>query len=447
MDLSRSRILKSITDHGTISFEEAEQRLCAVQLLIVVDDAVLETAAGQSCVLACVAAATRTYKHVAVLMHRDAVLLRPMGLGSSLAASVRHAGAMITTDASHRRTHGVSIGCAALDDQAFWVGCYWNGWLGGTRAPWDHEAVGASWNPLAGTFAGALAIRQTFEHVVGGFRSCGRSLTVDLWNAHLPSAAARPAAPAVVHLPKNLLLVGLGHLGQGFLWNLVQIPGCGDVLALQDRQVAGLENLGTGVLTGASDVGLRKTRIAERAPAFVGWDVAVIDAPFEPGLRVLRDQVPVVISALDSVEPRQWILQAEYQLMLDIGVGHGPVDFEMGQVRVLAKGAQSTWNAPATLKDVDALQDSRAYAGERARDQCGAYSLAQASVAVPFVGLAVGALAVTQLLRHGALVPVAELLQVELSSPEEIAVGQMLEPLKASVGVRQIDLVRRVSFD
>lgn len=447
MDFSRSRILKSITDHGTVSFEDAERRLSDVHLLITADDAVLDTAAGQSCVLACVAAATRTYKHVSVLLRRDAVLLRPTGLGASLASSVRQAGATITTDTSHRRTHGVSIGCAPLDDQVFWVSCYWNGWLGGTRAPWDHEAVGAAWNPLPGTFAGALAIRQTFEHVVGGFRSAGRSLTVDLWNAHVSATAARPAGPEMVHLPKNLLLVGLGHLGQGFLWNLVQLPGSGDVLALQDRQVAGLENVGTGVLTSASDLGLRKTRVAERAPAFVGWNVAVLDAPFQPGMRILQEQIPVVISALDSVEPRQWILQAGYQLMLDLGVGHGPVDFEMGQVRVLAKGAQSTWSAPAKLKDVDSLRDSPAYADEKARDQCGAYSLAQASVAVPFVGLALGAIAVTQLLRLGAMLPVADLLQIELSCPEQAAAGQMLEPLRASVGVRQIDLVRRVSFD
>jgi molybdopterin/thiamine biosynthesis adenylyltransferase len=447
MDFSRSRILKSITDHGTVSFEEAERRLSDVHLLIAVDDAVVDTAAGQSCVLACVAAATRTYKHVAVLLCRDAVLLRPIRHAASLAASIRHAGATITTDVSHRRTHGVSIGCAPLDDQAFWVGCYWDGWLGGTRAPWDHEAVGASWNPLSGSFAGAIAIRQTFEHVVGGFRSAGRSLTVDLWNAHASTTAARAAGPKVVHLPKNLLLVGLGHLGQGFLWNLVQLPGCGDVLALQDRQVAGLENVGTGVLTSAADLGSRKTRVAERAPAFVGWDVAVLDAPFEPGMRILQEQIPVVISALDSVEPRQWILQAGYQVMLDIGVGHGPVDFEMGQVRVFAKGAQSTWSALAKLKDVDALRDSRAYADEKARDQCGAYSLAQASVAVPFVGLALGAVAVTQLLRLGAMLPVADLLQVELSHPEQATAGQRIEPLKASVGVRQIDLLRRISFD
>ncbi|MBK6008671.1 ThiF family adenylyltransferase [Ramlibacter ginsenosidimutans] len=441
--LPQSRILKTFTDRGADTFEGAQNRLGNVRLLILVGPDTLRTAAGQACLLGAVTAAVRTYTRVAVSLEQDALLLRPAGSDCSIAGAIRSAGATIAKKGDHDCTHGISVGVAPPDDGQFWVSCYWNRWTAGLRAPWDHEPPGESWNPLAGAFAGALAVRQTFEHVLGGFRTAGRSFSVDMWNIH--SGQAGGAGPEIVYLPKNLLLVGLGHLGQGFLWNLMQLPGTGDTLALQDYQRAGMENLGTGVLTRGSDLGRRKTRVALQLPELLGWQVAMLDMPFDEGMHHLRETVSVVVSGLDSVLPRQWIREAGYQYMLDIGVGHGAVDFEIGQLRVLPAGAVSSWTEADKPKNVEALRDSKAYADQKAKDQCGAYELAQASVAVPFVGLVMGALAVTQLLRLGAMEPTPALLQIELGEPEMATAGELISGPKVNIGTREINLRLRAA--
>ena len=92
--------------------------------------------------------------------------------------------------------------------------------------------------------------------------------------------------------------------------------------------------------------------------------------------------------------------------MIDAGVGHGPADFETLQISLLKKGTDPTrfWYAKKRPKDVEALLRQRAYQLHSAEfGACGTVSLAQASVAVPFVGAAVGALVIGQALRLASM--------------------------------------------
>jgi hypothetical protein len=58
-----------------------------------------------------------------------------------------------------------------------------------------------------------------------------------------------------------------------------------------------------------------------------------------------------------------------------------------------------------------------AYRQRVAEDRCGAFLLAQASVAVPFVGAAVGALVITQAIRLASMLRTAQILTMQLGSP------------------------------
>jgi hypothetical protein len=300
----------------------------------------------------------------------------------------------------------------------------------------DERLLGASGNPLAGVFAGALAIREVFAEVLGQSRGGRRVSIASVWAPWLDPETA-PAGPAEIYLPRKLWFIGLGHLGQGFLWNLGFLPVTGGLAVLQDDQSAGEENVATGLVTRARDVGCRKTRIAAAWLEKAGWSTAQIERRHHGDIALQEDDPAIVVTGLDDVVLRLAIARAGFDYMVDAGVGHGPVDFDSLQVRVLAKGddPESSWSKPAKLKDVDALLEREAYrAYEEKYDRCGAVTLAAASVAVPFVGAAVGALTIAQVIRLASMLETAHIVQMQLGSPHMVVPGRMNRAPDCSVG-------------
>jgi hypothetical protein len=114
--------------------------------------------------------------------------------------------------------------------------------------------------------------------------------------------------------------------------------------------------------------------------------------------------------------------------MIDAGVGHGAFDFEIGQIRVVPKGAdiEGLWSHAAKPKNIDALLETPPYRKHaRNYDGCGTFTLAEASAAVPFVGATIGALTIAQLLRVASMSSTPRIMQVELGAPEAAIAGMM----------------------
>jgi hypothetical protein len=86
-------------------------------------------------------------------------------------------------------------------------------------------------------------------------------------------------------------------------------------------------------------------------------------------------------------------------------------------------------------KDVDALLRQDAYREQAKKfEACGALTLANASVAVPFVGAAVGALTVAQVIRLASMQATVQIMQMELGSPGMAMFGAMNGALSAGFG-------------
>uniref|UniRef100_UPI0037042C1E hypothetical protein n=1 Tax=Mesorhizobium atlanticum TaxID=2233532 RepID=UPI0037042C1E len=140
---------------------------------------------------------------------------------------------------------------------------------------------------------------------------------------------------------------------------------------------------------------------------------------------------------LDEPLARIAIVKGGHDFVLDAGVGYGAIDFEIGQIRVIPRGIdpQTLWSRPSAPKNVDAVLDKPAYREHaRKHGNCGTYSLAEASVAVPFVGAAVGALTIAQLLRLAALRPSSQLSQIELGMVEAATAGVFNEVPSRGLG-------------
>lgn len=436
--LAMSRVIKALADGSEVHFGEAEQRLRSTCVAVLVQGADLSSPAAQACALTALNAALRTFGSAALITRTDIPLRRPAPSAPTLVQAARRLGAEVFTSVPQSVTHLICIGPVDSVEVPFTVCCWWDGWNAGVVAPWDTSPVGATWNPLAGVFAGALAVREVFANV-RGLRPCARASRLSLWDPGRDSDQAE-VGPAIAYMVRELVLVGLGHLGQGVLWSLAALPAAGRIV-LQDYQDAGEENVATGLITRQADVGNRKARIAAQWIEIYGWSTSLVERRIGADAAACDSDPGVIVTALDSVAPRRHALAAGHVYMLDAGVGHGPVDFEICQLRSFARDDPASWEPGSEGRDSAKLMQRGAYMSMAKKDACGALQLASASVAVPFVGAAVGAMVVAQLLRLGAMESPIRLMQVELASPDLATRGSSTRAPTSNLGTIEIDLV------
>lgn len=439
--LRRSRVTKALTDAGlAASFPDAEARLDAVDTCIVLATDQVLTRAGQAATLTAVATAFKCFGRVTLAMPTSAApLLLDFPLGSTLAEAAATLGAQIVEAAPAEATHRIVIG-GTLSGHGWEVACWWDRWLSGLRT--EHAACGDSPLGLAGVFAGALAVRQIFATVLVGPSFIPRETTLSLWEPWTQDLT--DLGPTRFTAPKALWLVGLGHLGQGFVWNLLTLPYAGPRQAvLQDDQRIGEENEPTSLLVVERGERRRKVRLAAAWLDAAGWETRLIERRHQGDIQLTEDDPPLLLCGLDAVEPRRLLVSVGFDHMIDAGIGHGPGDFEGLQIRTIPKGVPSDklWNATPPPRRPSDLLGKAAYEALDAEGQgCGAYTLADGSVAVPFVGAATGALTIAQAIRLASMKSAGALIQIGLAAPEMQIDGGRRPAPEMSFGGEPMDL-------
>jgi len=433
--VARSRVTKALTDGKLAeSFAAAEARLDAVRTCIIVGADALATRAGQAAAITALATAMKCFGRVQLVCSApNTILLAPIPLGRSIGEAAQALGATVGAEIGVDTTHLIRI-----EEPTPWrgwqVSTWWDRWLAGTRTAANAQCGEADLG-IAGIFAGALAVRQIFATVRGAGRS--HDATVSLWEPWRVADLAQ-IGPARFVVPNKLWLVGLGHLGQAFVWALLSLPYRGDRYAvLQDDQYIGIENAPTSLLVALPDIGVRKVRVASRWLEHGGWRTELIERRHAGDTVRTENDPPILLSGLDDVRPRRMLAGVGFDYMVDAGIGHGAGDFEGLQVRTIPAGAaiEGLWNEDAQSGKRDRLIKSTAYqALEKDVGLCGTIAIADASVAVPFVGAATAALAIGQLARLGSMSPSVALLQLELSAPEMVIDGGLSAPPESFLG-------------
>lgn len=438
----RSRVTKALTDGGRAgSFEEAEARLNSVRVDIVLDPDQADTTAGQAAALTAIATARKCFGRVTLVLGKDARLVAALPMGDTVKVAAQRLGARTDTQASKLATHTICIG--DVPEAGNWsVRCWWDRWLTGTRA-FDDDKPGDSRLALSGVFAGAIAVRQVFACVLAGRDIRPRDTTVSLWTPWQP-ANIEEIGPERFDIPDKLWLLGLGHLGQAFVWTLCFLGGEGDRFAvLQDDQAISEENEATSllVLPGDEEIGEKKVRVADMWLANAGWKTSLLERRHAGDIALVDGDPTILLSGLDRLKPRLVLAKHGFPYMVDAGIGHGPGDFEGIQVRTIVNGQppNGLWSASALAEDakegMKGLLDRPAYLElERHVGECGKVSFAQASVAVPFVGAATGAIVIGQAIRLASLQAAPIFLQMELGAPEMATLGGLIEAPTVNLG-------------
>jgi hypothetical protein len=443
--LAQSRITKALTDrrNGETSFDAAEERLKNVRVAIMLMADQAGTAAGQAAALTAINTSFKCFGNATLVEDPDSVLVRALPIGRTIKAAAMTLGAAIAASIPPDATHVITIGDSTQSTSKVFVRCWWNGWKAGIVPVWDDRSLGASGNPLAGIFSGALAVREIFATVLG-YPRCGSRVSIaSLWDPTIDPEAA-DAGPTQVYISPRLWFIGLGHLGQGYLWSLGLLPIDNFEAVLQDDQKAGDENVATGLLTRADDVGRRKTGIAADWLRRPNWETRLIERRHYGDIPRLKDDPSILVTGLDEPDPRIKVANAGiFEYVIDAGVGDGPIDFEALQIRILERGvdAAAFWSSTERPKTVDKLLEKGAYRAHGSDSElCGTLTLAKASVAVPFVGAAVGALTIAQAIRIASMQTSIQMLQLELGCPAMALIGAINKAPSESYGSAEIFL-------
>jgi len=306
-------------------------------------------------------------------------------------------------------------------------------------------ALGHSGLALAGVFAAAVAMRQVFACAVAAKVQRPRDVSVNLWEPWRV-ADLSDVGPGRFDVPDHLWFLGLGHLGQGFIWNLCLVGAKGGRAVVQDNQVIGEENEVTSLLVLPGKHGEKKARLGARWMEADGWVADIVERRHQGDIPVTENDPPYLLCGLDRLEPRLVMARHGFEFMIDAGLGHGPSDFEGIQIRTIAKGQsiEGLWSKPAATDDGDArakILAKEAYAElEKHIGQCGIVSFADASAAVPFVGAATGALVIGQAIRLASLESATRFLHVELSAPEMVAEAGLTAGPMVNLGSTMLEL-------
>jgi hypothetical protein len=423
------RLVKQAIDSGAAgTVQEAEDRFRGYRLGLAIGAAEVADPVAQAALLTAVALGRRVFLGgVSVAGPLDCPLTVPLPLGATLAEAVARLGGLLTPIPDGAPM--VFIGGDARPRAAgFAIRAAWAGWRGGILPGHSDLSPGAGpAMPLAAMLAAGLAINEAFLFVNGELPAAGRRITgLSLWRP-VPGAAwldQDPDEPTLTYLPARLWLIGLGHLGQAYLWGLSLLPYDKPEavsLVLQDIDVITPSTESTSILSDACMLGQKKTRAMAAWAERRGFETTLNERRFDGGFRRQVEEPAIALCGLDNALGRGALDQVGFDLVVEAGLGRGHRDFRTMRLHVLpgSRPAAEIWKIAGTTESVEDRAAYRTMLESGHLDRCGITLLAGKAVGAPFVGAVAATLALSEVLRllHGG--PVHRLIDLDLRSVDQ----------------------------
>lgn len=310
-------------------------------------------------------------------------------------------------------------------DTSFVVRTVFSGWRAGiipagATPPFEFDVE----FPPSAILAAALAVNEAFLFVRQDTLEAGlREVGISLWEPDVIDdwSATSHDGPRIDYLPNKLWLLGLGHLGQAYLWTLSLLPyeRPDEVsLVLQDIDVITRSTLSTSILSDQHMIGLKKTRAMAGILEARGFKTEIIERRFDETLRVLPDDPQIALCGLDNALGRRPLCEVGFKFVVEAGLGSGTKDFRAIRIHTFpgTRDPRDLWKSG---EGAGVVPGARAYDDlkERGLDQCGVTMLAGKAVGAPFVGVTAAAFSIAEILRVLHDGPIYALHDMNLKSP------------------------------
>lgn len=436
---SLHRLVKQAIDSGAAaSIAEAQALFRGFRLAIALEPGDPTDVVEQATLLTAAALARRIFLGGVTASGRlGEAVTAPMPLGATLGEALAALG--VTVGEPEPDTPVIVIGARRDRQPGFIIRTAAKGWRGGILpAHADDGPADGPANALAGMLAAALAINEAYLHVSGAKAAGRRAVGLSLWRPARDVAwlEADPSEPVLTYLPSQLWLIGLGHLGQAYLWGLGLLPygSAQDLsLVLQDVDTVTASTESTSILTDATLVGIKKTRAMAAWAERRGFLTSIQERFFDADFKRQSAEPAIALCGLDNAAGRRTLDQVGFDMIVEAGLGRGHRDFRTMRLHTLPgpRPTAEMWKAPSPGEPVE---DRPAYAKlmeDGVLDRCGMTLLAGKAVGAPFVGAVAATLALSEVLRqlHGG--PLHRLIDVDLLGLEHRTVVSAGDAFKA----------------
>jgi hypothetical protein len=262
----------------------------------------------------------------------------------------------------------------------------------------------------AAVLAAALSVSEVFQYLRRDtIDAASRDVGLSLWRPE-PDVDWRRDDGAPKHFdsfPSQLWLLGLGHLGQAYLWTLGLIPYSDPSevsLVLQDIDDLEEANDSTSLLTQRTLLGLKKTRAMAHWAEARGFKTRVIEREFSSNFSIDGNEPRLLLGGVDNATARSQLEHVGFSRIIDAGLGTGAREYLSIQLHSFpshARPAAALWSAGEhTSVDGEVLNQPAYIALANAGlDACGLTTLAGRSVGAPFVGATAAALVIAEAAR------------------------------------------------
>jgi hypothetical protein len=265
--------------------------------------------------------------------------------------------------------------------------------------------------PLSGVLAGALAISELFLSFAEiSIEASRRTVGLSLWRPELDIIHPLAIGIPVEFLPRELWILGLGHLGNAYLWSLSILPysdPTGVKIFLNDFDQIEPENVETGLIFNADKVGSYKTRACSAWLEARKFQTRLVERHFDSNFRCRDDEPRLAFCGFDLNSSRRDLATARFHRVIESGLGGTADNFDTISLHTLPnpRKPEEMWPDPSAEEVAKRIEHQQFLAQKNPAyshlggDECGRFDLAGKSVAVPFVGTAAASFVVAEIIR------------------------------------------------
>lgn len=402
-----NRLSLSIIEKEKCSPKEAVDKLQSLQLNLVSTEVLNTSLPLQAALLTAINTGKRAFLGgVHVKMLPKVKCLLPWPGNKYLNEIVVELGATISDEinnANFSLTFGV---LGSIEDNSMQVVC--NDWQAGILSNAEtvtFEQTGTI--PTAGVFAGGLAVFLAFLKMSAiNIAACDNSTGLSLWRPDLHWLDANAKGPQVKFLPAKYWILGLGHLGQAYLWNIGLLPYSHmqtAMILLQDDDKIVEANLSAGLLCEVYHTDLYKSRVCSSWLEDRRFQTIITERRFDDNTKRINEEPFIALCGFDSALSRLPLENAGFDLIVETGLGNSLSTFDVIALHTFPNASKTPteiWGSEDHTKS-DINEVVYDILKNMSDEECGIVPLTISgkSISASFVGACSGALVVAELLR------------------------------------------------